>query len=63
MRRTERLQEIRPACALHADRKMRFEELYGIWTEKQLSQEEAARIRGITGQAVDAVIITSSSRG
>ena len=38
MRRTEILQEIR---------KMRFEEAYGVWTEKQLSQEEAARILGV----------------
>lgn len=38
MRRTELLQEIR---------KMRFEEVYGVWTESRLSQEEAARMLGI----------------
>jgi hypothetical protein len=37
MIRTEILQEIR---------KMRFEEAYGVWTERRLSQEEAARIFG-----------------
>jgi len=26
---------------------MRFEEAYGVWTEKRLSQEEAARILGV----------------
>jgi len=38
MRRAELLQEIR---------KMRFEEAYGLWTERRLSQEEAARILGV----------------
>ena len=38
MRRTEILQEIRI---------MRFEEAYSVWTEKRLSQEEAARILGV----------------
>ena len=38
MRRTELLQEIR---------KMRFEETYGCWTEKRLTQQEAARILGV----------------
>lgn len=38
MRRTELLQEIR---------KMRFEETYGFWTEKRLTQQEAARILGV----------------
>ena len=38
MRRTELLQEIR---------KMRFEETYGFWTEKKLTQQEAARILGV----------------
>ena len=38
MRQTEILQEIRI---------MRFEEAYGVWTEKRLSQEEAARILGV----------------
>ena len=47
MKRAEILQEIRPACALHADRIMRFEEAYSVWTEKRLSQEEAARILGV----------------
>ena len=35
MRRTEILQEIRI---------MRFEDAYGVWTEKRLSQEEATRM-------------------
>ena len=38
MKRTELLQEIR---------KMRFEEIYEIWTEKRLTQEDAARMLGI----------------
>ena len=38
MRRTELLQEIR---------KMRFEEVYGGWTESRLTQEEAAQILGV----------------
>ena len=38
MRRTELLQEIRI---------MRFEEVYGVWTESRLNQEEAARILGV----------------
>ena len=38
MRRTELLQEIQI---------MRFEEVYGVWTERGLSQEEAARILGV----------------
>ena len=38
MRRTEMLQEIR---------KMRFEEVYSGWTERRLSQEEAARVLGV----------------
>lgn len=38
MRRTEVLQEIR---------KMRFEETFKNWTEKRLSQEEAARLLGV----------------
>jgi len=38
MRRTELLQEIR---------KMRFEEAYTAWTEKRLTQEEAARLLGV----------------
>jgi transposase len=39
MRRTELLQEIR---------KMRFEEVYFGWSERRLSQEEAARILGVS---------------
>ncbi len=39
MRRTEMLQEIR---------EMRFEEVYFGWNESQLSQEEAARILGVS---------------
>ena len=38
MRRTEWLQETR---------KMRFEEAYGGWQEKRLTQEEAARLLGV----------------
>jgi transposase len=38
MRRTELLQEIR---------KMRFEEIYEIWTQKSITQEEAARMLGV----------------
>jgi len=38
MKRTELLQEIR---------KMRFEETYTAWTEKRLTQEEAARLLGV----------------
>lgn len=41
MRRTELLQEIR---------KMRFEEIYSIWTEKRLTQEEAAQVLGISSR-------------
>jgi transposase len=39
MKRTEWLQETR---------KMRFEEAYGGWRERSLTQEEAARILGVT---------------
>ena len=39
MKRTKLLEEIR---------KMRFEETYRAWTEKHLTQEEAARILGVT---------------
>lgn len=39
MKRTELLQEIR---------KMRFEETYGFWTERRLTQQEAARILGVS---------------
>lgn len=38
MRQTEMLQEIR---------KMQFEDIYEIWTEKKLTQEDAARMLGI----------------
>ena len=38
MRRTELLQEIR---------QMIFEELYGVWQERRLTQEEAARMLGV----------------
>ena len=40
MRRTELQQEIR---------KMRFEEVYGGWQKRRLSQEEAAQILGVIG--------------
>lgn len=39
MKRTELLQEVR---------KMRFEEAYGVWQEKRLTQEEAARLLGLS---------------
>jgi len=42
MRRTEVLQEIR---------KMRFEESFRNWTEKRLSQEEAARLLGVCSRS------------
>ena len=38
MRKTEMMQEIR---------KMRFEEIYGRWEKKRISQEEAAQILGV----------------
>ena len=38
MRKTEMLQEVR---------NMRFEEIYGNWTERHLTQEEAARVLGV----------------
>lgn len=38
MRRTELLQEVR---------KMIFEEVYGVWQERRLTQEEAARMLGV----------------
>ena len=41
MRRTEILQEVR---------RMRFEEIYGNWTERQLTQEEAARVLGVSSR-------------
>ena len=43
MKRTDRVegQEIR---------KMPFEEAYGVWTEGRLSQEEAARILGVSSR-------------
>ena len=43
MRRTELLQEIR---------KMRFEEIYSRWTQKRLSQEQAAEILGISSRTL-----------
>src|SRR3972149_2722301 len=39
MRRTELLQEVR---------KMRFEEVYGGWQQGRLTQEEAARVLGVS---------------
>jgi len=38
MKRTEMLQEVR---------KMRFEEIYETWTDRRLTQEEAARVLGV----------------
>ena len=43
MRRTELLQEVR---------KMRFEEAYGGWQERRLTQEEAARLLGVCERTV-----------
>ena len=42
MRRTELLQEVR---------KVRFEEILEIWTEKQITQEEAARMLGVSDRS------------
>jgi len=42
MKRTVLKQEIR---------KMRFEEVYGGWQKKRLSQEEAAQILGVRGHS------------
>ena len=39
MRRTELLQEVR---------KMRFEEILGIWNRRDITQEEAARMLGVS---------------
>ncbi len=39
MKRTQLLQETR---------KMQFEEILNIWTERRLTQEEAARMLGVT---------------
>ena len=38
---------MKPTALRQEIRKMRFEEVYGIWTEKRLTQEEAARILGV----------------
>ena len=38
---------MKPARWLQETRKMRFEEAYGAWTEKRLSQEEAAQLLGV----------------
>ena len=53
MRRTELLQEIRA---------MRFEEVYFGWTERRLSQEEAARIGGHAIGRFDVILIDMKSR-
>jgi len=54
MRRTEILQEIRI---------MRFEEAYGVWTEKRLSQEEAARMLGVCDRTFRRYINRYEERG
>jgi len=41
MKRTELMQEVR---------KMLFEEVYGVWQERRLTQEEAARMLGVCGR-------------
>lgn len=43
MRRTEWLQETR---------RMRFEEAYGAWSERRLTQEEAAQLLGVCERTV-----------
>ncbi len=43
MKRTEILQE---------NGKMRFEEVYGGWQRRRLSQEEAAEILGVCGRTL-----------
>jgi len=38
---------MKPTELLQKIRKMRFEEAYGAWTQKRLSQEEAALLLGV----------------
>ena len=45
MTRTQVLQEVR---------RMRFAEAYGGWQERRLTQEEAARLLGVTGAGASA---------
>ena len=54
MRQTEVLQEVR---------KMRFEEIYGSWTERRLTQEEAARVLGVSSRTFRRYINRYEERG
>ena len=54
MRRTEMLQEIR---------KMRFKEVYTRWTERRLTQEEAAEILGVSDRTFRRYIDRWDDRG
>ena len=54
MRQTEALQEVR---------KMRFEEIYGSWTERRLTQEEAARVLGVSSRTFRRYINRYEERG
>ena len=54
MRRTEMLQEVR---------RMRFEEAYGVWTERRLTQEEAARMLGVCERTFRRYINRYEERG
>ena len=44
MRRTEWLQETR---------RMRFEDAYGVWTEKRLTQIDAAQLLGVCPRTIN----------
>ena len=54
MRRTEMLQEVR---------RMRFEEAYDVWTERRLTQEEAARMLGVCDRTFRRYIDRYEERG
>jgi len=54
MKRTEILQE---------NRKMRFEEVYGGWQKKRLSQDEAAEILGVCSRTFRRYIIGYKENG
>ena len=54
MRRTEMLQEVW---------RMRFEEAYSVWTERRLTQEEAARILGVCDRTFRRYINRYEERG
>src|SRR5262245_50627171 len=54
MKRTELLQELR---------KMRFEEAYEGWTEKRFTQEEAARLLGVSDRTFRRYLIKYQEEG